>query len=115
MRPSLMSEFVAFLHEVFAEFGPIASKRMFGGHGIYHQGLMFALVADDTLYLKTDDGNRADFEAQDLPAFTYAKHGKPVKLSFTQAPEEIFDDPQLAREWAQSAFAAARRNAAKKR
>ena len=110
-----MSEFVAFLREVFDEFGPITSKRMFGGHGIYHQGLMFALVADDTLYLKTDDGNRADFEALDLPAFTYEKNGKPVQLSFTQAPEEIFDEPELARAWAQSAFAAARRNAAKKR
>ena len=53
-----MSEFVEYLNEVFAEFGAIQSKKMFGGYGIYHDGVMFALVSDDTLYLKADETTR---------------------------------------------------------
>jgi len=46
-----MSQFVEYLHEVFERFGPIRIRKMFGGYGVYHGGLMFGLVADDTLYL----------------------------------------------------------------
>lgn len=47
-----MSEFVNYLHEVFESFGPISSRRMFGGYGIYHEGLMFGLVADERALLR---------------------------------------------------------------
>lgn len=110
-----MSEFVTFLHEVFESFGPIRSRKMFGGHGIYHQDLMFGLVADDELYLKTDADNIAEFEARELPAFEFeTKDGKVMKMSYVKAPEEIYDDPDEARYWADSGYAAAVRNAAKK-
>ena len=49
-----MDEFVNYLHEVFKAFGPIHTRRMFGGHGVFHEGLMFGLVADGVLYLKAD-------------------------------------------------------------
>jgi DNA transformation protein len=52
-----MSELIAYLPEVFELFGPVTIRKMFGGYGVYHDGLMFALVADDTLYLKADDEN----------------------------------------------------------
>jgi len=54
-----MSEFVEYLNEVFADFGVIRYRKMFGGYGIYHNDLMFGLVADDQLYLKTDIENIA--------------------------------------------------------
>jgi len=47
-----VSEFVVYLKEVFEQLGPIRARKMFGGYGIYHDGVMFGLVADDTLYLK---------------------------------------------------------------
>ena len=50
-----------FLEDLFDEFGPVTVKRMFGGYGVYHRGLMFALVAEGTLYLKTDPGNVGHF------------------------------------------------------
>ena len=49
-----MNEFIEHLTELFTDFGPIRSRRMFGGYGIYHNELMFGLVADDVLFLKTD-------------------------------------------------------------
>ena len=108
-----MSEFVDNLQEVFAEFGAVRSRRMFGGYGIYHDDLMFALVADDELYLKADAQSREHFVAQGLEPFEYIKQGKPMQMSYYRAPEEIFDDPALAREWAVLAFEAALRGKAK--
>ncbi|MFT6005875.1 MAG: DNA transformation protein [Pseudoalteromonas tetraodonis] len=110
-----MSEFVTFLHEVFESFGPIRSRKMFGGHGIYHQDLMFGLVADDELYLKTDAENITEFEEQGLQPFEFkSKDGKVMQMSYLKAPEEIYDDSDQARYWADLSFAAAVRNSAKK-
>ena len=110
-----MSDFVAYLHEVFATFGAITAKRMFGGHGIYHDGVMIGLVADDTLYLKVDAQSRPLFEARGLTAFEYVKNGKAMQMSYLSAPEEIFDDPDEAKRWAERAHQAARRSRESKR
>ena len=104
-----MSEFVAYLHEVFERFGPIATRKMFGGYGIYHDGLMFGLVADDTLYLKADGENAHTFEELGLGPFEYNKSGKIMKMSYFQAPDDIFDDRDLAAAWAARSFEAALR------
>lgn len=104
-----MSEFVDHLHEVFAAFGPIRTRPMFGGHGVYHDDLMFGLVANDVLYLKADKQSAPAFEAEGLERFIYVKQGNPTALSYYAAPESIFDDPDAAREWATRAYSAALR------
>lgn len=104
-----MSEFVENLQEVFAPFGAVSARRMFGGYGVYHDGLMFALVADDVLYLKADEESAGRFIERGLPAFEYDKGGKKMKMSYYTAPETIFDDPEIAKEWAVLAFEAALR------
>jgi len=111
-----MTEFVDSLEAVFATFGVVRAARMFGGYGIYHDGLMFALVADDVLYLKVDAQSRAAFEEQGLEPFVYEKNGRKTTMSYCMAPESIFDDPEEARVWAVRAFdAALRARAAKTR
>jgi DNA transformation protein len=107
---SEISEFVAFLVEVFQPLGAVRARRMFGGYGIYHEELMFGLVAADVLYLKADAKSAPDFCERGLARFSYVKQGKPVQLSFYAAPEEIFDDPDAAHDWGQRALAAARRS-----
>ncbi|MEM7081704.1 MAG: TfoX/Sxy family protein [Pseudomonadota bacterium] len=105
-----MSEFVDFLQEQFELFGRINSKRMFGGHGLFYDGLMIGLVADDTLYLKVDKQSKAQFEQSGLAPFRYNKNGKWMTMSYHQAPPEALDDPEVMREWANLAFEAARRS-----
>ena len=106
------SDFADHLHELFAPLGTIQIKRMFGGAGIYVEGIMFALVADDVLYLKADAENRPLFEAENLEAFSYAAKGKQrVSLRYFRAPDEAMDSPQLMLPWARSAFGAALRSA----
>lgn len=104
-----MSEFTRYLEEVFIEFGRISSRKMFGGYGIYHDGLMFGLVADDELYLKVDAEAKPIFEEHGLEPFTYEKNGKAMPMSYHLAPETIYDDPEEARHWAVIAYEAALR------
>lgn len=103
------SEFAGNLNDVFALFGAIEAKRMFGGYGVYHDGLMFALVADDVLYLKADENSVGSFVELGLQQFEYEKSGKKMRMSYYAAPEEIFDNPEKAKEWADRAYEAALR------
>lgn len=105
-----MNEYIEHLQEVFAHFGPVSARKMFGGYGLYHDGVMFGLVADNTLYLKVDAINKPDFEQQGLGPFEFNKNGKLMKMSYYQAPEEIMDDLDLAADWARSAHEAALRS-----
>ncbi|MBP8150350.1 MAG: TfoX/Sxy family protein [Limnohabitans sp.] len=102
-----MSEFIGFLQELFEKWGQVTARRMFGGHGLYHEGLMFAIVMDNRLYLKADTVNRPEFEALNLTPFTYPMKGREVALSYWSAPEAIFDEPAEAVRWARSAWEAA--------
>ena len=104
-----MSEFVNYLIEVFAGFGSIRAKRMFGGYGLFYDELMIGLVADDVLYLKADGESAVAFRDRGLGQFEYVKQGKPMKMSYFLAPEEIFDDPEEAEKWASLAYEAALR------
>ena len=98
-----MSEFVEYLKEVFEKFGTIHARKMIGGYGIYHDGVMFGLVANDTLYLKADEKTAGYFESRGLGQFEYDKGGKIVKMSYYLAPEEILDNPEDASLWAKRA------------
>lgn len=104
-----MSEFTDFLQEVFEKFGPIRARKMFSGHGLYYDGIMFGLVADEMLYLKADTSNAHFFESRDLPQFAYTRGDKTVKMSYYLAPEEIYDDRQEAAMWARRSFEVALR------
>jgi DNA transformation protein len=104
-----MSDFIPFVQELLEDWAPVSARRMFGGHGLYHEGLMFAIVMEQRLYLKADEVNRPEFVALGLAPFTYAMKGRDVALSYWAAPDTIFDDPQEAVQWAQSAWDAALR------
>lgn len=103
-------EFLEFLKDQLAGVGAVAIRPMFGGAGVYAGGVMFALVADETLYLKADAGNQPDFEAEGMAPFTYEGKGKPVRMSYWQAPDRLFDDPEELLIWARRALNAALRS-----
>ncbi|HEY4941020.1 MAG TPA: TfoX/Sxy family protein [Rhizomicrobium sp.] len=106
--------FSEFLREQLAPLGRITLRRMFGKTGVFCDGLMFAMVADDTLYFRVDDHNRAAFEeAASFPPLNYKSKGRTIDLSFWRAPDRLFDEPDELVRWARVALAAARRVAAK--
>jgi len=109
-------EFCNYVAGLLEGLGPVNVRRMFGGAGLFLDGLMFALIADVQLYLKSDAGNEADFEAEGLGPFTYAtKNGERGVMAYRRAPERCLEDPEELAFWARKSFEAAlRANSAKK-
>jgi DNA transformation protein len=108
--------FAEFLCEQLAPLGRVTMRRMFGKTGVFCGGLMFGMVADNMLYFRVDDGNRAAFkEAKSAPPLNYRKQGSTVDLSFWRAPERLFDEPDELVAWARIALEAASRVATKRK
>lgn len=112
---SFSNEFKEFLIEHLTGFGPVSIRRMFGGGGIYRDGLMFGIIDEETVYLKADDETRARFEAEGSETFVYAPaKGKTIAMSYYRVPERCMDDAVEMVEWAKLAYGAALRVQRKK-
>ncbi|MGJ7485234.1 TfoX/Sxy family protein [Variovorax sp. LT2P21] len=98
------------LPEVFERLGRVQPRRMFGGHGLFHDGRMIGLVVRETLYLKVDAESAPHFDALNAPAFCYERQGKTMQMSYREAPADIFDDRELAALWGRRAWEAAMRS-----
>ena len=113
-------EFVSYVVDLMQSIGPVRAKAMFGGHGVFLDELMFALVADNILYLKVDKETENEFKDRGLDAFAYQKKGKEtsykvIKMSYYQVPEEALEDSEEMNLWANKAYSVALRAASKKR
>ena len=87
---------------------------MFGGFGVYIDGVMMGLIADDVAYFKTDDSNRGDYETLGTGPFMYAgKRGKPIAMSYHQVPDDVFEDTDELIAWAEKASIVAKKNSKK--
>lgn len=104
------NEYVAHVLDLLRRWAPVAARRMFGGHGIYRGGIMFALIADDALYFKTDAGNHPDYEAAGTTPFSFARAGRgTVITSYHAVPPDLLEAGDELGAWAERAFAAALR------
>ena len=116
---SASSPFHDFVTELLAGLGPVSIRRMFGGAGVYADAVMFALIDEDTLYIKADDALKAELGAAGSTPFIYipghgSRAGEPVDMGYWRLPEEALDEPELAVEWARKALGVARAKAAAK-
>jgi len=102
--------FVLYMLDMFQEFGQVEAKAMFGGHGIYRGGIIFAIIVDGVLYIKADDKSRALFEENKLHKFSYIKKGKKYFMPYYAAPEEAIDDKDELYYWAGKGYEAALRS-----
>lgn len=101
-------EFAAFVCDMLSPLGPVTARAMFGGYGIYLDGLMFALIAWETLYLKADSGNRAMFEEAGAEPFK-PWEDKPMVMPYWEVPADVLDDGAELCRWGRAAFDAALR------
>ena len=108
------SPLVEYLVDELTSLGHAHGRRMFSGHGLYLDGRIIALVIDETLYLKVDEGNRAAFEAAGMEPFVYLNKGRRVALPYWEAPAAVIEEPDQLRDWALSSLAVARRAQAAK-
>jgi DNA transformation protein len=94
--------------------GEISERSMMGGNVLYCDGLVFALVARNALYLKADDVTRPRFEALGLGAFRPFENN-PGTMQFYPPPAEFFEDSEVMEEWGRAAVETGRRAQAKRK
>ncbi len=103
--------FAAYCCELLAAAGALHARRMFGGHGLYADGLMIGLLADEVLYLKMDSQSQPQFEAAGCQPFIYdpLNGRKPMQMSYWTVPSEAMESPAAMAPWARLALGAALR------
>ncbi|MHC4206616.1 MAG: TfoX/Sxy family protein [Planctomycetota bacterium] len=103
-------EYMTYVIDQLEVVGPIQARRMFGGAGLYLDGLFFALIADDVLYFKVNDSNRSDFEAAGMGPFRPFPD-KPNIMQYYEVPIEVLENRDTLRDWAQKALDVAEQKA----
>ena len=100
------SGFVTYmLEEVLGEIPGITSRAMFGGYGVYKDGVITGLIADDRFYLKVGERNKTDYEEKGSTPFTYSgKNGKVYAMSYWEVPYDIIEDKRELKEWVEKAY-----------
>lgn len=95
--------------DLFAPFGKISVRRMFGGEGLYRDNVMFGIVFGERIYLKTNEEGRQAFLAEDCAPFVYPmKKGDITSHNYYALPDRLYDDPDALAEWARIALAVAK-------
>jgi len=104
---AISGEYEMYVLEQLGRITPVTGRRMFGGLGIYADGLFFALADDDALYLKVDASNRADFERIGSAPFAPFGVGG-ATMHYWLLPGDIVEDADALRPWVEGAVAVAR-------
>jgi DNA transformation protein and related proteins len=98
--------FTDFVVEQLQGCGPIVTKRMFGGVGIYSGDIFFAIIDNDVLYLKTDDSNRMDFERAGSGPFRPTGEGGETMMYYS-VPVSVIEDADALAAWGKKAIGVA--------
>lgn len=108
--------FHEFVIELFAGLGPVTVRRMFGGAGVFQDGRMFALLADEQVYIKADEALRAELVQEGGAPFIWVRpsDGKTFDMGYVGLPTAALDDPEEAAGWGRRAISVARAASEKK-
>jgi DNA transformation protein and related proteins len=113
---SVSADFVTYVVDQLAATATVVSRRMFGGVGLYANGLFFGLIAEDTLYFKVDDSNRADYIRRGSKPFRpRAREPDTYSMNYFEVPADVIDDADELIVWARKALSVAAASAASKR
>lgn len=107
---------LAWVHEALEPMGLVTMRKMMGGGTLYLDGVTFAILAEDGLWLKADAQSDAAWDAAGCPRFTYhLKDGRTGTMNYRRAPDDVDDDADAMRQWARLALEAGIRAAARKK
>lgn len=111
-----MSAFVDSLLDLMMPLGEVTARKMFGGYGIYKDGVMFGLVADSRFYIRSDDENKEAFIARGCEPFVFGvRNDKPIVSKYYEPPESAFINAQKMKPWAMLGIEASQRAPKKKK
>lgn len=113
---AVSNEFIDYVLDQLKCWGEVSASRMFGGAGLYCEGVMFGLIADDVAYLKVDDSNRKEFIKAGSSAFNpYPEKTKTYEMSYYEIPADVLEDAESLGKWAERALAVARKKKKKEK
>ena len=98
-------EFIAHIKDLLAETPSVRVRAMFGGHGIFREGLMIALLADDLLYFRANGARGEALRLKGSAQFRPTVRGRTMAMPYYRAPDDALEDPELTNDLAQAAFA----------
>ena len=102
---AVSAEFLNFVLDQLSPWGGVTARRMFGGAGLYRQGKMFGLLADDVAYLKVDDSNRARFiNAGSTPFIPFPDRAKTTAMPYYSVPAEVLENREELCQWARGSL-----------
>ena|SRR2546429_171540 len=104
---AVSSEYLDYVHDQLSGLGGVSSRRMFGGAGLYCDEFFFALIDDDTLYLRVNDDNRADYTVRGMGQFRPYADRPELSMSYYETPADVLEDPAQLVSWARRSVAAA--------
>ncbi len=87
-----MTDYVAYIIGQLASFGPMRARSMFGGFGIYKDGIIVGMVIENELYFKTDKESAKEYAALDSEPFSYHKDGKVITMSYWKVPADVLEN-----------------------
>ena len=106
----------AWVEEALAPLGTVSARKMMGGATLYLDGIVFAILDGDELWLKADDETNAVWDAEGCDRFSVTfKDGKVDTMNYRRAPSDVYDDAEALQRWAALAVEAGTRGAAKRR
>ncbi|MBI5431317.1 MAG: TfoX/Sxy family DNA transformation protein [Planctomycetes bacterium] len=114
MSRRAFDEFTEHVLDRLGRVAPVVAKRMFGGFGLYVDGVFCALIADGRLYFKVDDSNRADFERAGMEPFQPFPD-QATTMGYYEVPERVLADDARLKPWVEKALGVARSAATKKK
>ncbi|NRB10608.1 MAG: TfoX/Sxy family protein [Rickettsiaceae bacterium] len=102
--PKELSPYAEYVVQLLSPFGEITAKFMFGGYGIYKNGLIIGIIAEDELYFKVDDSNKANYEKLDSTPFVFEGKGKKMQMSYWKVPPEILENEEILPKYLQDSY-----------
>jgi DNA transformation protein len=100
-------DYLQYVLEQLGGLARVTSRRMFGGMGLYCDGVFFGLIDDDTLFFKVDDTNRPDYVARGMAAFRPFKDRPDQSMSYFEVPADALEDRDELAVWARKSILAA--------
>ena len=106
----------AWVEEAMEPVGRVSLRKMMGGATLYLDGVIFAILVDDGIWLKSDAVADSLWDGEGCEKFSVTfRDGKVDTMNYRRAPLDVYDDPEAMRRWAAPAVEAGLRSAAKKK
>ncbi|MGB6357096.1 MAG: TfoX/Sxy family protein [Steroidobacteraceae bacterium] len=104
---AVSDDYLQYVLEQLAGLVPLATRRMFGGVGLYCEDRFFGFIAGDTLYFKVNDSNRGDYEMRRMSRFRPFADRPELSMTYYEVPADTLEDADECRLWARKSVAIA--------